>query len=151
MTMSRRNSFSLVEVLLALGIASFALVALIGLFALGLKTNKESADQIDAANVASLLISTVRAMPTNPPAQFALPSLNRATVTKTVQVAVDGTTANVSAANHSLNLYYIVGTNSTTGPKLANVYLMLWWPLAAPMPTNNPSACYEVTAQVALP
>ena len=149
------RSFSLIEVLLALGIISFAMVALIGLFALGLKTNKESSDQIEAANVASLLLSTLRAIPTNPPPGFAIPALNQGTVSKTVKVGADGTTASANVTSSSgrsaYSLYYVVGTNATTGPKLANVYLMLWWPATAPMPTNNPSAYYEVTAQVALP
>lgn len=145
------RSFSLIEVLLALGIISFALVALIGLFTLGLKTNKESSDQIEAANVASLLLSTLRAIPTNPPAGFALPALNQGTVSKTVKVASDGTTTDLATTSRAYNLYYVVGTNATTGPKLANVYMMLWWPASAPMPTNNPSAYYEVTAQIALP
>ncbi|HEY8966507.1 MAG TPA: prepilin-type N-terminal cleavage/methylation domain-containing protein, partial [Candidatus Methylacidiphilales bacterium] len=114
--MRRRSTraFSLIEVLLALGIISFAMVALIGLFALGLKTNKESADQIEAANIASLLLSTLRAIPTNPPPGFALPALNQATVTKTVQVGPDGTTASAASGlgagasiNKAYNLYYV--------------------------------------------
>ncbi len=77
---SRRTAsvaaFSLVEVVVALGIFTFALVAIIGLFVTGLNTNKESSDQIQAANFASLLISSRRALPTNVIANFALPPLN---------------------------------------------------------------------------
>ncbi len=146
------RSFSLIEVLLALGIISFALIALVGLFTVGLRTNKESSDQIEAANIASLLLTTLRALPTNPPASFALPALNQATVSKTIQVTADGATAvATNASGPSYNLSYTVGTNAATGSKLANVYLMLWWPASAPMPTNKTSAYYEMTAQVALP
>jgi len=135
---SRTNfrAFSLIEVVVSLGIISFALISIIGLFSVGLKTNKESSDQIDAANTASLLMATVRAMPTNCATNgFALPDLNQAT----------------ASTNLFYNLYYVVGTNTGTGSKLANVYLRLWWPLTAPMPTNNPAAYYEVAGQVALP
>jgi len=141
-------AFSLVEVVMALGIISFALIAVIGLVTVGLQTNRESAGQIQAANTMSLLMATARGLPTNPPSGFAIPNLNQAAVTNTVRIAVDGTT---NSGNPSYNLYYIVGTNVITGPKLANVYLCLWWPLAAQKPTNNPGAYYEVAAQVALP
>ncbi len=51
-------------------------MAIVGLFMVGINTNKESSDQIQAANLASLLISTRRALPTNTIANFALPPLN---------------------------------------------------------------------------
>lgn len=148
---SRTNfrAFSLIEVVVSLGIISFALISIIGLFSVGLKTNKESSDQIDAANTASLLMATVRAMPTNCATNgFALPDLNQATASGTVKIGMDGAT---TSTNLFYNLYYVVGTNTGTGSKLANVYLRLWWPLTAPMPTNNPAAYYEVAGQVALP
>jgi type II secretory pathway pseudopilin PulG len=141
-------AFSLVEVVIALGIISFALIAVIGLVTVGSETNRESSGQIQAANTASLLMATARALPTNPPSSFALPNLSQTSVTNTVQIGIDGT---VNSAQAAYNLYYIVGTNIVTGPKLANVYLCLWWPLSAQMPTNNPGAYYEVAAQIALP
>ncbi|HSI82913.1 MAG: hypothetical protein ACAI35_11825 [Candidatus Methylacidiphilales bacterium] len=141
-------AFSLVEVVLALGIISFSLIAIMGVLAVGLQTSRESSDQIQAANITSLLMATARAMPTNLPSGFALPSLSQSAVTNVVKIGADGT---LNSANPTYNLYYIVGTNTTTGPKLAYVYLRLWWPLAAPMPTNNPDSCYEVAGQVALP
>jgi len=145
------RAFTLIEVVISLAIMSFALVAVVGLLSVGLKTNKTSSDQLQAANIASLLISTIRAMPTNPPPAFALTNLNRSVMTNTVQIGPDGTTTNVSADNNAYNLYYVVGTNAITGAKLANVYLMLWWPLSAAKPTNDPSSYYEVTARVPLP
>ena len=146
-------AFTLVEVVVALGIFSFAIISIVGLFVVGINTNKESSDQIQAANLASLLISTRRALPTNAIANFALPPLNvpySATgtyETNNAGVAVDGTT-NGSAA---YNLYYQAGTNSVTGTHLAKVYVLLWWPIAAPVPTGNPGGRYELSTMVALP
>ncbi len=142
------RAFSLVEVVIALGIISFALIAIISLFTVGLESNRESSGQIQAADTASLLMATTRAMPTNLPPGFALPNLSQSMVTNTVQIGVDGTT---TSASPSYNLYYIVGTNTATGSKLARVYLRLWWPLTAQMPTNNPGSYYEVAGEVALP
>jgi len=140
-------------VVVALGVFSFALVAIVGLFVGGINTNRESSDQIQAANVASLLISTRRAVPTNVIANFALPPLNvgytdAGTYLNNNQgVAVDGTTTGTRA----YSLFYQIGTNTTTGAHLAQVHLMLWWPPASPLPTNNPGNRYELTTQVALP
>jgi uncharacterized protein (TIGR02598 family) len=147
------SAFTLVEVVVALGIFSFALVAIVGLFMVGINTSKESSDQIQAANFASLLISSRRALPTNAIANFALPPLNvpyssaGTYLTGNSGVAADGTTTGTPV----YNLFYQVGTNNAAGPHLAQVHLVLWWPITAAMPTNNPSSRYELTTQVALP
>ncbi len=144
-------SFTLVEVVLALAIFSFALVTMMALLSVALHTNKDSSDQIQAANVASLLVSARRSAPTNGGANFmnfALPTLNRSYVTNTTQVGLDGTVS--TGTDAAYNLYYGVGTNSDTGANLANVYILIWWPLGAKMPTNNPSAFYELSTQVSL-
>jgi uncharacterized protein (TIGR02598 family) len=144
-------AFSLVEVVLALAIFTFALVTILGLLGVALGTNKQSSDQIQASNIASLLIATRRASPTNTGANFAafaLPNLNQGMFTNTTIVGEDGTTTATTGSRY--NLYYVLGTNSTTGTSVANVYLLLWWPLNAKMPTNNPSAYYELTTAVSL-
>jgi uncharacterized protein (TIGR02598 family) len=159
-----RAAFTLVEVVVALGIFSFALVAIVGLFVVGLNTNKESSDQIQEANFASLLISSRRALPTSLITNFALPPLNAAYsaagtfLTNSTGVAADGTT-NTTTANVTpvYNLFYQVGTNfqtganPATGAHLALVHLIIWSPLGAAFPTNNPGARYELSTQVALP
>ncbi|MEJ0001544.1 MAG: prepilin-type N-terminal cleavage/methylation domain-containing protein [Verrucomicrobiota bacterium] len=152
---SRRTAlaFTLVEVVVSLAIFTFALVAIAGLFVTGINTSKESADQIQAANIASLLISTRRAMPTNTLANFALPALNvpyssaGSYLTNGNGIALDGTTTGTRA----YNLFYQAGTNSTTGPHLALLHITLWAPVTAPMPAANPGERYEVTTEVALP
>ncbi|MDZ4787341.1 MAG: type II secretion system protein [Blastochloris sp.] len=57
------QGFSLIEVVVALGIMSFALVTLIGPFSVGLQTSKESVEAMQAANLASRLIAERRAAP----------------------------------------------------------------------------------------
>jgi uncharacterized protein (TIGR02598 family) len=150
----RIAAFTLVEVVVALSIFSFALVAIVGLFMVGLNTSKESSDQIQEANFASLLISTRRALPTNVIANFALPPLNvlyssaGTYLTNSAGVASDGTT---NATTPVYNLFYQAGTNSLTGSHLALVHFIVWTPISAPFPASNPSARYELTTQVALP
>jgi uncharacterized protein (TIGR02598 family) len=147
----RGEAFSLVEVVVALGVVSFALVTMLGLLSVGLNTNKVSSDQIQAANIASLLVATRRASPTNDGPNFttfALPPLNQSYTTNTTAVGLDGTTSTNTSSTY--NLYYGVGTSATTGPNLARIYLLIWWPLGAKMPTNNPSSYYELSTTVSL-
>ena len=56
-------AFSLVEVALALGVASFALVAIFGLLPVGINTNNSSVAQSLAANLATEIISDMRQAP----------------------------------------------------------------------------------------
>jgi len=146
-----KASFTLVEVVLALGIFTFVLVTVLALLSVALRTNKESSDQIQAANIASLLVAARRSAPTNAGvyfSTFALPNLNQSMVTNTTTVGLDGTTNTTTGTTY--NLYYVAGTNQTTGPNMADVYLLIWRPLGAEMPTNNPSAYYELSTQVSL-
>jgi type II secretory pathway pseudopilin PulG len=144
-------SFSLVEVVIALAIFSFGLVTMMALLSVALRANKGSSDQIQASNIASLLISAWRAAPTNGGTTFTTsgpPRLNQSYVTNTTQVGLDGTTWTGTGAAY--NLYYGIGTNADTGTNLADVYIVLWWPSGAKMPTNNPSDYYELSTQVSL-
>lgn len=139
--------------MVSLGIFSFALVAIVGLLFVGINTNKESSDQVQAANLASLLISTRRSLPTNSIPNFALPPLNVAYASRgTYQTNSQGVAADgLLAGTRTYNLFYQAGTNAVTGQRLALVHLVLWWPTPAPMPLNNPANRYELTTQVALP
>ena len=145
------SAFSLIEVVIALGIFIFAMVAINGLFFVGLDANKSSSEQIQAANVASLLVSTRRSLPINVITNFALPPLNVAYSGTTVPgVATDGTTTGTPA----YDLFYQGGTSAVYGPHLAQIHILLSWPpsaSASPTPSNNPSTRFEVTTQIALP
>ena len=55
--------FSLVEVALALGIASFGLLALFGLLPVGISSNHASIEQTNATNIATAIIADLRQTP----------------------------------------------------------------------------------------
>lgn len=145
------RAFSLVEVVLALGICAFVLVALIGLFSTGLRTGRESEEQVQAANLASQILSTRLAAPTSTNlANFAIPA-----------AAMTGAYSNVFSSSDSLvgldgrtnstPAYRIIcraGTNAQTGPRLSQVYIMLSWPYQAPI--TNAAGRYEVLTYVPL-
>ncbi len=78
-----RRGFTLVEVTLALGIVAFALVALMGLFVAGLRSEKDSSYYIRVGNLATRMITERRDNPLqaspNPAASdrpFLLPPLD---------------------------------------------------------------------------
>jgi uncharacterized protein (TIGR02598 family) len=50
--------FSLVEVVVAIGILAFAIVAVIGLLSVGLKSGREAMSSVEAAHAASVLMSS---------------------------------------------------------------------------------------------
>lgn len=56
----KNDAFSLVEVTLALGIISFALIAVLGLLPVGLRSVKNANDQAGAANVLNAIAGCVR-------------------------------------------------------------------------------------------
>lgn len=58
-----RGAFSLVEVVIALGLVTFVLVAILGLFSVGLSGTRDSERSIDAANLATEIIEKRRAAP----------------------------------------------------------------------------------------
>lgn len=70
-SMRERGGFSLVEVVLALGLVSFVLIAVLGLFSVGLRGTQESEETIDASNLAAEMLGKRLASPTND-----LPALN---------------------------------------------------------------------------
>ena len=146
------RAFSLVEVVLALAICSFVLVALLGLLSTGLQSSKDSEDQIQAANLASMLVSTCQAAPKNTPATFGIPSsalTNGYTATATTAyIGLDGITTNVTSAAYLIT--YRAGTNTLTGANLAQLYLMLSWPPQA-NPNNATVRHYELSTYIPLP
>lgn len=64
-----RRAFSLVELVLALGVAAFCLIAVLGMLPTGLKTQQASASQTKANGIISQVIDSLRADVRLPPGQ----------------------------------------------------------------------------------
>lgn len=63
MKRQRTSAFSLVEVTLALGIAGFCLIAVLGLMPIGIQTNRNSKSQTRATNLMAAVMADLRATP----------------------------------------------------------------------------------------
>jgi Tfp pilus assembly protein PilV len=149
-------AFSLVEVVLALGVASVAVISLIGLFAYALETTQESAQAVLAANAAASILAVDRAAPTNAMANACpLPRLDQGasnftlapySINPAIYLTSSGqVTNNIRYATYGF--LYSVMPNATTNA--AQVYMMLYWPPQA-SPTNGIGK-YEISTQVYLP
>jgi type II secretory pathway pseudopilin PulG len=156
----RARAFSLVEVVIAIGVFSFAVVAIMGLLMSGLRSNQVSEEEIQAAHLASLLVSVRESSPTNDTVistnlpHFAIPAaaLTNAytplySVTQPAYVGLDGQTTTAAAAAY--RLVCSAGTNLVTGPNMAQLYVLLSWPPQAAA-TNAATEHYELITQIPL-
>jgi type II secretory pathway pseudopilin PulG len=148
----KTKAFSLVEVVLALGVISFALVTIMGLFGVGLTIDKESSDKTQAADLAALILSMRRALPTTNDSTLPLPPLTNTTAVTSnsapVAVAINGTTiTNNVPISDIYDLNYRISPGSATN--MVNVYLLLWWPAGTKPPIGNASSYYEISTEVA--
>ena len=97
--------FSLIEVALALGVAAFALVAILGLLPIGLNSNQASIEQTAAAGLAAGLVADLQAAPVEiPPVaknspRFQIPLPASGNAMHTVFLREDGSAAGGMDAN----------------------------------------------------
>jgi uncharacterized protein (TIGR02598 family) len=122
--MKGRNAFSLVEVTMALGILSFALLAIIGLLNVGLGASRTAQIETMQSTIVRSILASVR---TNNPGGF---------TGDTHWYAFDGTETNESAAFFQC----VVSTNtpplSISSGDMAAVMVRFQYPVSAP-PTNR--------------
>lgn len=157
--MKRHNDgFALVEVCLALGILSFAIVAMLGLLAVGINSNKSSLENTVLSVMSRQVIGTLREQ------QFSdLPNIAGVTTAApaTLQVIyfdVNGTRLQDTSASPPTDLgktaalgrgalyqcavtaqgdVQTTGLSLSTQPVLLNLSLTFTWPVQATTPPNN--------------
>ena len=61
---SQAAAFSLVELVLALGVAAFCLIAVFGLIPVGVQTNRNATSQTAATNIITAIVADLRTTPT---------------------------------------------------------------------------------------
>ncbi len=140
-------AFSLVEVVLALGVTSFCLMALFGLLSVGLNNNRGTIEQAGATAILSAAMSDLYATPpTVPPGastnsvQFGIKipanpvtAVASSSVT-TLYFSASGLTTNSTAAQsaYRLTVTPLVPTSPTSPTRVASFFdLLVSWPAAA--------------------
>lgn len=130
------RGFTLVEVALALGITSFCLVALVGLFSLGINAERESTERLDASHIAQSLIAARRASSNAASTEnFPLPKFSSVnpgdSVSNSVLLDENGNlTASGKAARYKLTYRITAPPSGEIRPY--TLYLNISWPANAP-------------------
>lgn len=147
----RYRAFSLIEVTLALGILSFGLVVLLGVFSTGLSAGVKSKAEVSASHLASSLLATRRATPTQAITGFPIPPLSTAPDGyQTCWVNEQGTLL----AGPQNAFYKLVYAVRQLPGGTAQIYLNLSHPAllsANPLDTSRATMTYEALTYVRLP
>lgn len=144
-------AFSLVEVVLALAVAAFCLVTLLGLISVGNINNSASIDQTTATSLAAAIVSDLKTTPaaTGKSVRYGIPvPTSGSTVTHTLFLDEAGTLvgtmdANASTSENPVPRYRATLTfvPSSTGIEATSVRILITWPALADVsvasgPTN---------------
>lgn len=168
-TKRRINSaFTLVEVSIAMGVAAFCLVSIMGLLPVGISSNQTSIQQTCAVNLAAALLSDLRATQNNVPAsatstqyQIPIPASGAASSPVSIflrgdgSVAQNGALVNVNADSSQNPLFRATITFSqpAAGQRTATqARIFITWPaLADPKAASAPSkfsGSYEILSSL---
>jgi len=134
-------AFSLVELVLALGVAAFCLFAVFGLMPVGMQTNRNASSQTAATNIIAGIVADLRATPaaaTSSP-QFAVTF----GTDKTLYFDASGQ-ASTSLGTDSRYRLNITWNSAPTG--LHYAALKVTWPAAADPALTIPSGSVEIFA-----
>jgi uncharacterized protein (TIGR02598 family) len=138
---SRAAAFSLVELVLALGIVAFCLFAVFGLMPVGMQTNRNATSQTAATNIIAAIVADLRTTPaaatTSP--QFAITF----GTDKTLYFDASGQ-ASISLSPDSRYQLNIKWNSAPTGLHYAD--LKVTWPAAVDPATTTPSGAVEIFA-----
>lgn len=143
------GGFSLVEVVIALGILAFTITALIGMLVVGMNTDRESIEELQATHILQTMISERRANPSLDDQKLLLPRLDKAAARDSSDpVSLDeiGRTASPGGFG-KFGLVYRVTPDLET--KSAGVYCAIFWPGRA-TPTTAQGRV-EMATRIALP
>ena len=156
LTISRLNAFSLVEVVLAVGIAAFCLLSIMALFPTSLATNQITIQQTVNTNLVAAIAADLRATPVtstdSPRYGITIPTTGSAT--RTFFLQDDGTagaqdTDAIPSQNPKYRATVTFAAPTNSSQKTATgVRILLTWPaLADPVASATPSkftGAYEV-------
>jgi uncharacterized protein (TIGR02598 family) len=138
---SRTAAFSLVELVLALGIVAFCLFAVFGLMPVGMQTNRNAASQTAATNIIAAIVADLRTTPaaatTSP--QFAITFGSD----KTLYFDASGQ-ASISLSPDSRYRLNITWNSAPTG--LSYAVVRVTWPAQIDPATTTPGGSVQTFA-----
>ena len=132
-------AFSLVELTLALGIAAFCLIAVLGLVPVAALTNRNATSQTAATNIIASVIADMRATTSSTSPQY---NITFGTA-KTLYFDGAGQFATSLGAN---SRYRVRITFSSSPSGLSYAYVKATWPAPVDPVTTTPSGSVEIFA-----
>lgn len=146
--------FSLVEVVIALGLVTFVMVTLIGLFSVGLTGVRKSEVQVQGSNLAMEILNRRLSAPVSTLTNFSIPVLsNLATTPPSFSVKEVGPGGYISSRDFgTYRLSYRAWRDTNAGfgqTNLARLHVILSSPADAPL--SAATEYYEAEGSVFLP
>ena len=142
----RQEGFSLVEVVIAVGIAAFCLVVMLGLIPAGMNSNKDSSGETAAANIARNIFSDLRATPksinTSVLYGITLPSSSTPLTNSPLYFDDAGSTNSSTSPRTKYRATVIL----TSTPPTITVGILITWPAGA-APSTAPGR-YEIETAI---
>jgi len=149
----RRAAFSLVEVVIAVGLFGFVVLAIMGTMTMALNSTKESEMRLRAAHVATAILGAVKADPAfgaDDANEFPLPDLTALTGSDDkTRVLINSQGRKVGAAGDAAFLFAYKLAQDAQMPNLIYCNLEISWPPEAPPGKEIDS--YKVASSVLLP
>lgn len=139
------TAFSLVEITLALGVASVSLLAVAGLLATGARTNRAATEQSASVDLLTAIAGDLRATPPTDPTsmQFGIPIPSNSAGSSTT-LYFDSTGQSSTALSDRSRYRVVITFISNAGGRLATfVDLRVSWPAVAD-PANPATGAAEI-------
>ena len=145
------DAFSMIEMVVALGVAAFCLIAVFGLMPVGVQTNQRSTSQTAATGILSSVIADMRATPlasaTTTQYQITIGTLTTPPVPKTLYFNGEGQfVSNSPAADSRYRLDVTFPANPVGANAATFAYLRVTWPAAADPATSTAGGSNEMFA-----
>ena len=134
-----KGSFSLVELTLALGVASFCLIAVFGLLPVGIRTSQDAISETASASILSAVIADLRTTPgtTTTSPQFGL-TFGSPT---TLYFDGNGRSATITTSRYRLTISFPENPTGTHAATFA--HLKVSWPAPVDPATTPPAGFVE--------
>lgn len=143
------SAFTLVEVVIALGILSFSITALLGALSIGMNTNRESIEELEATHILQSMLTERRARPVQEDSNLCLPPLDVSACRDSGNpVILDSMGRPASGAQTGkFGLVYRVTPNPDKSG--ADVFCAIYWP--GQLKPANSLGRVEIATKIVLP
>ena len=131
-----RQAMSLIEVVIAIGIVSFAIIPLLGLMGMGLTSSTAANEDLAQASIISYMQSDLRSRPSTtnawtPNSNAAFSILTNASATRTNYFDAQGswvTNGAPTGTNLTRTIYVATFTNATSATNFIDYSILIRWP-----------------------